>query len=80
MRPAEPYRFRGNDLIVFQGRCVGGSTVINNGICLRVKQPGLIHPDAQDVVAKWHQLGAPIDRQALDASYAAVEQAMGITT
>ncbi|MBB5686537.1 GMC family oxidoreductase [Sphingobium boeckii] len=69
-----------NDLIVFQGRCVGGSTVINNGICLRVKQPGHIHPDAQDVVAKWHQLGAPIDPRALDASYDAVEQAMGIGT
>ena len=69
-----------NDIVVFQGRVVGGSTVINNGICLRVKQPGHIHPDAADVVARWHKLGAPIDAALLDASYDAVEAAMGIDT
>lgn len=69
---------RDNDIIVFQGRVVGGSTVINNGICLRVRHAGYIHPDAADVVGKWHELGAPISRERLDQSYEAVEAALHV--
>ncbi len=67
-----------NDFVVFQARCVGGGPVINNGICLRVDQAGLIHPDAQDVLDKWAAIGAPLDRTRFDASYQAVEDYLGI--
>jgi len=69
---------RDHDLIIFQGRCVGGSTVINNGIALRLKQDGRTHPQARDVLAHWRSIGAPIDEAAFDRSYAAVEQRLEI--
>jgi choline dehydrogenase-like flavoprotein len=62
-----------NDFIVFQARCLGGGTVINNGIVLRMDEPHLSHPKAPDVFAKWHQVGAPVEKSVFDASYAAVE-------
>ena len=68
------------DIVVFQGRCVGGSTVLNNGICLRVKQPSHVHAQAPDVLARWHALGAPIDPAALDQAYEEVDEAVGIAT
>ncbi|WP_321323391.1 GMC family oxidoreductase N-terminal domain-containing protein [uncultured Parasphingorhabdus sp.] len=67
------------DIIVFQGRVVGGSTVINNGICLRMKQDGLVHPDAEDVYETWARLGAPISEVSLAASYDAVEQMLNVS-
>jgi choline dehydrogenase-like flavoprotein len=69
---------RDNDFVVFQAHCVGGGTVINNGIALRVDQPGMIHPDAADVLDKWASIGAPVDRTAFDAAYLAVEDYLGI--
>jgi len=66
------------DFVVFQGRCVGGSSTINNGICLRVNETGRTHPDAQDVLAKWASIGAPIDAAAFHASYDAVQAKLGI--
>lgn len=66
------------DIIVFQGRVVGGSTVINNGICLRMKQEGLVHPDAEDVYETWSRLGAPISEASLVTSYQAIEQALNV--
>jgi len=62
-----------NDFIVFQARCLGGGTVINNGIVLRMDEPHLSHPKAPEVFAKWHQIGAPVDKALFDESYAAVE-------
>lgn len=67
-----------NDMVVFQGRCVGGSTTINNGICLRVKAAGETHPDAEDVLATWAALGAPVDEARFMAAYEAVEHRLGI--
>lgn len=64
---------RDHDVIVFQGRVVGGSTVINNGICLRVQKPGETHPAAEDVLARWADLGAPVDAARFAAAYDAVE-------
>ncbi len=52
---------RDNDFIIFQGRNVGGSPTINNGICLRMKGDRLSHPMAADVFAKWRSIGAPVD-------------------
>jgi choline dehydrogenase-like flavoprotein len=66
------------DFVVFQGRCVGGSSTINNGICLRVNEAGRTHPDALDVLAKWASIGAPIDAAAFHASYDAVQAKLGI--
>jgi choline dehydrogenase-like flavoprotein len=69
---------RDNDFVVFQAHCVGGGTVINNGIALRVDQPGMIHPDAPDVLDKWASIGAPINRAAFDDAYLAVEKYLDI--
>jgi choline dehydrogenase-like flavoprotein len=69
---------RNRDIIVFQGQVVGGSPVINNGISLRVKQDGLIHPKAQNVLANWSQLGAPVSETELNSSYKRVEERLGI--
>jgi len=69
---------RDHDIVVFQGRCVGGSTAINNGIALRVQQPGLTHPHAKDVFATWAALGAPVDVARFEAAYRAVETRLGI--
>ncbi len=66
------------DFVVFQGRCVGGSSTINNGICLRVNEAGRTHPDAPDVLARWASMGAPIDAAAFHASYDAVQEKLGI--
>lgn len=69
---------RDRDLIVFQGRTVGGSTVINNGICLRLAREGETHPAAKDVLASWHALGAGISADLLEESYARVEARLGV--
>lgn len=69
---------RDHDIVVFQGRVVGGSTVINNGICLRVAQAGLTHPDANDVLGTWSALGAPVDAARFDAAYAHIERRLSI--
>jgi len=63
---------RDNDFIVFQGRNVGGSPTINNGICLRMKGDRLSHPMAADVFEKWRQIGAPLDEARFMAAYDAV--------
>lgn len=69
---------RDRDIIVFQGRTVGGSTVINNGICLRLEAEGETHPDANDVLATWRGLGADVDPAALEAAYERVEAVLGV--
>lgn len=69
---------RDRDIIVFQGRTVGGSTVINNGICLRLEAEGETHPDANDVLATWRGLGAEIDAADLSAAYRRVEAVLGV--
>ncbi len=69
---------RDRDIIVFQGRTVGGSTVINNGICLRLEREGETHPDANNVLATWRALGADIAADALEASYCRVETRLGV--
>ena len=47
---AEPQAAPGPPLILFRGRCVGGTTVINTKVALR--------PDDQDY-SKWQEAGAP---------------------
>lgn len=67
-----------SDIVLFQGSAVGGSTLVNNGICLRMFDDEEIHPDAEDVVAHWNAMGANVDKARIAASYDAVEQRMGI--
>ncbi len=69
-----------NDFIVFQGRNVGGSPTINNGICLRMKDDPLSHPMAHDVFAKWREIGAPLDEARFQAAYDHVQAYLGIGT
>lgn len=69
---------RNRDIIVFQGRTVGGSTVVNNGICLRLEREGETHPDANDVLATWRALGAGVDAAVLEESYCRVEKRLGV--
>ncbi len=70
---------RDRDIVVFQGRTVGGSTVINNGICLRLAREGETHPDANDVLSTWRDLGAAIASNVLETSYARVEARLGVS-
>ena len=69
---------RDNDFIVFQGRNVGGSPTINNGICLRMKGDRLSHPDAGDVFAKWASIGAAVDEARFMASYDVLASDLGL--
>lgn len=66
-----------NDIVLFQGSAVGGSTLINNGICLRFDGED-VHPDAPDVLGAWEAAGAPVDAARLHAAYDAVERRIGI--
>ena len=50
------------DIILFQGRVVGGSTLINNGIFLSALKGAHLHPDAAEPCDEWNQLGAGIDK------------------
>ncbi len=67
-----------NDFVVFQGQCVGGSSAINNGICLRPNKPGETHPKAASIFDYWAEIGVELDRPALDAAFAEVEGKLNI--
>jgi choline dehydrogenase-like flavoprotein len=67
-----------NDIIVFQGRMVGGSTVINNGIFLGALKDGHLHPDAKDPFDTWNTLGAGLDRPMLEKAFYDIGAALGI--
>lgn len=54
---------------VLQGSCVGGTTVVNNAVCFRMPP---------DVLDRWNQLDADIDRGALTRSFDAVEKLIGV--
>ncbi len=62
-----------NAIIVFQGRNVGGSPTINNGICIRMHGDPLNHPDAPNPLEKWREIGAGIDEARFSQAYDAVE-------
>lgn len=64
-------------LSILQGRALGGSTVINNGISFRLRDPDL-NADAPDVLAQWARLGATIDPGRLEASYHRVSTRIGV--
>ena len=62
-------------MTVLQGRVLGGTTLINNCICLRLDEPGIV---PGDTLSRWHALGATIDPAGLARSYDAVERRLGV--
>jgi choline dehydrogenase-like flavoprotein len=56
------------DLVVLQGSCVGGSTVLANNVMFRA---------SDDVLSDWERHGATLDRAALACSYERIERALG---
>ncbi|MBI3365141.1 MAG: GMC family oxidoreductase [Ignavibacteriae bacterium] len=53
------------DMAILQGKCVGGSTTINNGICFRTPRP---------VLDEWEKLGASVDVDKLEKCFDRVEE------
>ena len=68
-----------SDIIIFQGRNVGGSSTINNGICLRMVGEDLHNHSTVDPFDRWVAQGADIGRDNLASAYEAVETYLGIT-
>ena len=66
------------DMSILQGRCLGGTTVINNCICFRLDDPTLYNPHGRDLLAEWRALGANLDATELARSYDAVKARTGI--
>lgn len=66
---------RGRALIpVLQGRCLGGSTVINSAIVWRLPE------DVWEPWAREHGLGEPLSLRALEAEYALIEKELSVET
>jgi choline dehydrogenase-like flavoprotein len=65
------------DMSILQGKTLGGTTTINNLICLRLDDAGLTPGASPDVLAAWAELGAHIDREALGEAYDRVEAMIG---
>jgi choline dehydrogenase-like flavoprotein len=59
------------DLSLLQGRCVGGSTFLNNGICI---------PTPDSVIREWQRLGCSLTREEIDAATARVIGTIGPLT
>ncbi|WP_298471710.1 GMC family oxidoreductase N-terminal domain-containing protein [uncultured Erythrobacter sp.] len=57
------------EIAILQAECVGGSSLVNNGICFRPDGAN-IHPDAEDVIEHWRdKFGVQIDRAKLSAAF-----------
>ena len=69
---------RDSDIVVFQGRNVGGSPTINNGICLRMHDDPLTNATSPNPFTTWQALGADIGYQRLHEGYDAVESYLQI--
>ena len=67
------------DIVIFQGRNVGGSPTINNGICLRMAGEPLHNTTKSDPFAEWVRIGADIGRANLDQAYAEIAQALSLS-
>ena len=67
-----------NDIIIFQGRNVGGSPTVNNGICLKMTGEPLANPTGPDRYATWAAIGADIGRGELLGAYGDVANDLGL--
>ncbi len=57
------------EIAILQAECVGGSSLVNNGICFRPDGDN-IHPDAEDVIEHWRdKFGVQIDRAKLTEAF-----------
>lgn len=57
------------EIAILQAEGVGGSSLVNNGICFRPDGTH-IHPDAEDVIETWQrEYGVVIDRTRLTAAF-----------
>lgn len=64
-------------MTILQGRALGGSTVINNGISFRLRDSDL-NASAPDTLEAWSRLGATLDPALLDAAYDRVSRRIGV--
>ncbi|MDP3675802.1 MAG: GMC family oxidoreductase [Novosphingobium sp.] len=67
-----------SDIVIFQGRNVGGSPTVNNGICLRMHDDRLTNTTASNPFDAWRVVGADIGYAELQAAYDHVEQYLEI--
>jgi choline dehydrogenase-like flavoprotein len=67
-----------NAIIIFQGRNVGGSPTINNGICIRMQGDPLNHPDAPNPLDLWRTMGAGLDEARFTQAYDTVQDYLNI--
>lgn len=65
-------------MTILQGRVLGGSTYVNNAICLRIGDADLRAPRRGDVLEDWRGLGAHVDPRVLRRSYERVEAELGV--
>ncbi|MEM9500673.1 MAG: GMC family oxidoreductase [Pseudomonadota bacterium] len=57
------------EIAIMQAECVGGSSLVNNGICFRPDSSD-VHPNAQDVISHWwDKFGVRVDRPKLYRSF-----------
>lgn len=67
------------DMSILQGKCLGGSTVINNAICFRLNDPELTEENGTPILERWRGLGAEINELDLEAAYQRVENKINVT-
>jgi choline dehydrogenase-like flavoprotein len=67
------------DMTIVQGKCLGGTTVINNAICFELNSERLNPASGPEVLTRWQQeFDAPIDRVQLNESYTRVKETIGV--
>lgn len=66
------------DMMILQGKVLGGTTVLNNAICFRLNDPGITPDEGPDLLARWGDLGAHLDREGLNHSFDRVEKMIGV--
>lgn len=62
------------DMSILQGKILGGTTVINNAICFRLKDNELYNTNNSDIFEVWRDLGANVDERKLGEAYDRVEK------
>lgn len=69
---------RDGDIVIFQGRAVGGTPTVNNGICLRMHGDLLTNDVSRNPFDTWRAIGADIGYDRLHEAYCEVESYLGI--
>lgn len=66
------------DVSILQGKCLGGTTVINNAICFRLDDPDIFDGQHPDIFNTWQNLGATVDKARLAQAYDRVEKMINV--